>query len=428
MDIIIIAAIALAVVGFALISARLETGIVTPPMAFTALGFVLAVGVVEVGPTLVESPAVHLLAECTLVLVLFTDASRIDVAQLRREHNVPVRMLAVGMPLTIVAGTGAAVGLLDGISLAAAAVLATMLAPTDAALGQAVVSNERVPVRLRQALNVESGLNDGIALPVLLVLVSIAGSVGHAKSGTELATFAALQVTVGPLVGLAIGYIGAKLMERSYGAGWISGPFLRLGALGLAVLCFAGAELAHGNGFIAAFVGGLTFGNCARKICPTVHAFADAEGQLLTLATFMVFGAAMLPPALEAMTPIMVVYAVLSLTVVRVVPVALSLMGTGLRWESVAFVGWFGPRGIASVLFALVVLEEANFAGKETVLTVTVIAVLLSIVAHGATAAPMARLFSRRLADMTPEACQAEMKAVSEMPVRLSTGRLQSTA
>jgi NhaP-type Na+/H+ or K+/H+ antiporter len=411
--------VATAIVVFALVSARLEAGVVTAPMVFTALGYLLGAGLLGLGSHKDEAAFIHVIAQITLVLVLFADASRIDLALLRRQHDLPVRMLGLGMPLTIAAGMGIGVLLFGELGLVGAAVLATMLAPTDAALGQAVVSGERLPVRIRQALNVESGLNDGIALPVLLIFVSLAGAAGDASAPTSLLKFTALQVTLGPLVGIAVGVAGGWLLQRSERAGWVTGPFLRLAALALAILCFALAELVHGNGFIAAFVGGLAFGNVAKRICPTVHAFAETEGQLLTILTFLIFGAVLLPVGLKHLDWRTALYAALSLTAVRMIPVAISLAGKRLRWQTVAFLGWFGPRGLASILFALLVLGNASFQGRDLVLSVTVIAVLFSIFAHGITAGPLAGWYVRRLAKRGPEACAEEMKPVEPMPVRV---------
>jgi NhaP-type Na+/H+ or K+/H+ antiporter len=353
-------------------------------------------------------------------LVLFTDAARIDLRVLRREHDLPIRLLVIGLPLTIVAGTLVAAVMLDTLTFWEAAVLAAILAPTDAALGQAVVSSERVPVRIRQALNVESGLNDGIALPVILILLSIAGAAEHSQNVIYWIQFAALQVILGPLVGIGVGYFGGKLIERAARIGWINHAFQDLSALGLSLLAFAGAELIGGNGFIAAFCAGLTLGNCSRAICTCLYEFAEAEGQLLTLLIFMVFGALMLPMTLDHFSWVVLAYGVLSLTLIRIVPVVISLVGAGLRWQTVSFLGWFGPRGIASILFALLVVEESGLPGREQILIVVMATVVLSVFAHGVTAYPGAKWYERQVAKIKPEKKDvAEHRDVTEMPVRL---------
>ncbi|MEE9595579.1 MAG: cation:proton antiporter, partial [Acidiferrobacterales bacterium] len=331
--------VAVCILGFGLVSGRLQNSVITPPIVFVLFGLLVsprALGWVEFE---LDSRFIHTLAELTLVLVLFTDAARIDLRLLRREHDLPVRLLVIGLPLTIVAGTLVAAVMLDTLTFWEAAVLAAILAPTDAALGQAVVSSERVPVRIRQALNVESGLNDGIALPVILILLSIAGAAEHSQSATYWVQFAALQVILGPLVGIGVGYFGGKLIERAAHIGWINHAFQDLSALGLSLLAFAGAELIGGNGFIAAFCAGLTLGNCSRAICTCLYEFAEAEGQLLTLLIFMVFGALMLPMTLDHFSWMVLAYGVLSLTLIRIVPVVISLVGAGLRWQTVSFLG-----------------------------------------------------------------------------------------
>jgi len=409
--------VAVAIVAFGLVSGRAERSVVTPPMVFVLFGLLVgpfALGFVGFD---FETPWVHILAELTLVVVLFTDAARIDLKLLRREHDLPVRLLIIGLPLTIVAGTLTAALLFDGLGLWEAAVLAAILSPTDAALGQAVISLPQVPVRIRQALNVESGLNDGLMLPVLLILLSCAGAAEGQHTFGYWSQFAARQVILGPLIGIAVGYIGGKLVERATTSGWMSHVFQQLSALGLALFSYAAAEMVGGNGFIAAFCAGLVIGNFCRATCSCVHEFAEAEGQLLTLLIFMVFGVAMLPVGLNHLTPTVLLYSALSLTVVRMVPAALALLGLGLRWDTVSFLGWFGPRGIASILFALLVLEHSDLAVADEILTVVITTVALSVAVHGLTAYPGALWYARRISGHAGEL--AEHMPVAEMPIRL---------
>ena len=409
--------VAVAIIGFGVVSGRAERSVFTPPMAFVLLGVLagpLALGLVGFDA---ETPWIHALAELTLVVVLFTDASRIDLGLLRRQHDIPERMLIVGLPLTVVAGTVVAALMFDGLSLWEAAVLAAILSPTDAALGQAVVSNPKVPARIRQALNVESGLNDGIMLPALLILLSCAGAAEGQESAAHWLRFAAAQVILGPLVGIAAGYGGGKLVEQATKSRWMNHAFQQLSALGLALFAFGAAELLGGNGFIAAFAAGLAVGNFCPGICGCLQEFAEAEGQLLTLLIFTVFGVVMVPFAVEHWSVACAVYGLASLTVVRMVPVALGLIGAKLRSHTVLFLGWFGPRGIASILFAFLVLEEMAVAGRETILTVVITTVLLSVLAHGVTAYPGAQWYARRIEGEPRDV--AEHAPVTEMPVRL---------
>ncbi|MGI9302223.1 MAG: cation:proton antiporter [Gammaproteobacteria bacterium] len=428
-----LAAIAFGILSFGLISGRAQTSIVTPPMVFVLYGLAIGPAGLSWASFDIDHSLVHLLAELTLVVILFTDASRIDVKLCYYEQDLPLRLLAIGMPLTIIAGAVVGVAVFAELGFWQAAVLAAILAPTDAALGQAVVSSPQVPPRIRQALNVESGLNDGIALPVILILLSIVGA-GHGEGAQSVAfwiQFAGKQVILGPIAGLVVGYVGTKLLERAWNSGWMNEVFLKLSTLGLALLAFAVAELIGGNGFIAAFVAGLTMGNSARSICPRLYEFGEAEGQLLALLTFLIFGAVMVPEASHVFNVWILVYAVLSLTVVRMAPVAIALTGAGLKPVSVLFIGWFGPRGIASILFGLLVLEETGLPGSETIMAVVVTTVLISVFAHGVTAYPGTSYYAEKLNALkqkprTEEPEMAEHRPVTEMPVRL--GHTQAKA
>ena len=353
------------------------------------------------------------------VLVLFTDASRIRFDLLKRSRGLPIRLLLIGLPLTMVLGTLAAVGLFPHFTIWEAALLAAVLAPTDAALGQAVVSSPKVPVRIRQALNVESGLNDGIALPLVLVFLSTCSSAIEGLGGAEYwLRFAALQVTLGPLVGWAVGWFGARSIETARRREWMNDTFEHLSSLGLALLAFAGAELVHGNGFIAAFVAGLTLGNTASEsVSEKLSEFGEAEGQLLTLLVFLVFGATMVPE-LAHLGAAPWIYGILSLTVVRMLPVALSMIGAGVRSQTVFFMGWFGPRGIASILFGLLVVDASQLVAREEVFLTIVATVLLSVVAHGVTAFPGAGWYANQL-EKCGSTSLAEQNEVPEMRLRI---------
>lgn len=404
---------------FALISGRVERLPVTAPMVFVALGFLLGPGVLDLANVNPGHGFLHIVAEITLVLLLFTDAARIDLSVVREDHNLPVRMLAIGLPLTILLGTLAGFWILPGLGFWEVALLAALLAPTDAALGQAVVSNPVVPVRVRQAINIESGLNDGIALPAVLVFAALASAAHGGGESKDWVSFALLQVTLGPLVGVALGFVGARLIDTVAVRHWAEETYQGMAILALAGLCYLVAELVGGNGFIAAFIGGMTFGNAIRNECEFLFEFMETEGQLLMLITFLVFGTALLPEAIAHFEPVYLLYAVLSLTVVRMLPVALSLIGSGVRLPTVLFLGWFGPRGLASILFVLLILDEADVPHHEAILSITVITVALSTLLHGITAAPVSAWYGRKVESMG--VCE-ENKPVTDMPLR--TGML----
>lgn len=415
MDLTTLAVMAGALLLYSLVSGRLHGTIITAPMVFVVAGFVLGAGGLGVADIDVGHAGIHLIAELTLILVLFTDAARIDLSQVRRDHNLPVRMLVVGLPLTIGAGMLVGWQLFPGLSMWEIALLAALLAPTDAALGQAVVSAPAVPVRIRQAINVESGLNDGIALPAVLLLASLASAGGGVAEAGAWVQFGLLQVTLGPIGGIALGYAGARLLDAAIVRGWVNESFQGIGILSLALFTYVATELVGGNGFIGAFVGGMVFGNTLRHPCMFLFEFMETEGQLLMLITFLVFGAALLPDGVAHLNGANVAYAVLSLTVIRMLPIAVSLIGSGVSSRTQLFLGWFGPRGLASILFVLLILEDTAIMHRTELLEITVLTVALSALLHGVTAAPLAAWYGRR-AQLMGEC--AENKTVTELPLR----------
>ena len=400
---------------YALVSGRLEGTVLTAPLLFVGFGFLAGPGGFGFADIDVEHSAIHIIAELTLILILFTDAARIDLNRVRQDHNLPMRMLLIGLPLTMAAGMFVAAAMFPEFSLWEAALLAALLAPTDAALGQSVVSAKAVPLRIRQAINIESGLNDGIALPAVLLFAALAGAAHGANEAGNWLRFGLLQVTLGPLAGAIIGYAGARLIDTAAERGWATTAFQGIGILSLSILAYVLAEMIGGNGFISAFVAGIVFGNFIRHPCTFLFEFMESEGQLLMLITFLVFGAALLPEGLEHINVRFVIYGVLSLTAIRMIPIALSLLGSGIRLPSYLFLGWFGPRGLASILFVLLILEEAEIPHREEILSITVISVALSVILHGVSAAPLATAYGR-LAGRIGE-CE-ESKPVSDLPLR----------
>lgn len=413
-DLLIVAGVVLA---YSLISRRLESTLVTAPIIFVTAGILLGSSGLDVFDLGLDEGFVRLLAEATLVLLLFTDAIRIDVMRLGDQIDLPGRLLGIGLPLTVLVGTGAALLVLDGFGLWEAALVAAILAPTDAALGHAVVSNPRVPVRIRQGLNVESGLNDGLMLPVITLFLALAATGTDLETPSFWATFVAKQVGFGVGIGVVIGGCGGWLLDRFATRGWVDGAFRQLATLAIGVGAFAGAEAAGGNGFVAAFVAGLGFGFAAREHCGGAYDFAEDEGQLLALLTFLFFGAAVAGPALGELDWRIVLYAVVSLTIVRMFPVALSLIGTKFHRPSVLYLGWFGPRGLASILFGLFILEEADLPMADEMFLVVTATVLLSVFVHGLSSVPLSNRFASWFeahgAGHTPEA-----EPVEEMPTR----------
>ncbi len=386
---------AVAVFVYALIARRIAGWIVTAPLVFLILGFALNRG--ELLHVEHARHLLHVLAEATLVIVLFSDAAAIDLAALRMRHVWPLRMLVVGLPLAILLGGGAAYLILPTWTIWELGLLAAILAPTDAALGQAVVSNKTVPERVRRALSVESGLNDGLALPAILFFGCIAVGGVHEQVQGNWLVYALQQIGLGTLAGAAVGWAGGRLMRGSYRRGWSTESFEGLGVLALAALSYFAAEAIHGNGFIAAFVAGLVFGYLLRGRCKFVFEFMETEGQALILLTFLLVGGSLLPSAIASIELPALILILISLFLVRPVAIWISLIATDANPLTRGFMGWFGPRGLATVLFALLVVADLDELERgEEILTIAVVAVGISALLHGMTAAPGARWFGRR--------------------------------
>ena len=380
---------------FALVSSKFDNSLITPPMVFTGAGVLIALLFKSYVEEEFAREALELVAELTLVIVLFIDASRINLPLLFREHKIPVRLLGVSLPLTVLLGAVIAVFMFGEFSIWEAALLAAILAPTDAALGQAVVSSPIVPVRVRQSLNVESGLNDGVVLPLVMLFAALASvSVEGGAEQSNWLVYWLMQVTLGPLVGAIVGFGGGYLLRAAKRRGLINENFLRLSGVALALVAWAGAIQVGGNGFIAAFVGGMSISGFADSIGEPLRDFGEAEGQMFGLATFLLLGMIVLVPAIENADTSSYIYAGLSLTIVRMIPTALSLIGLKLKPSTVLFLSWFGPRGLASLLFALLVIGEFNLPHGEQILTISVLTVVFSIIAHGISAVPGARLYA----------------------------------
>lgn len=343
----------------------------------------------------VEAEELSWLAELTLAVVLFTDASNAKLSVLRSARAIPIRLLLVGLPLTILAGFGLGTLIFQDLGLLEVALLATLLAPTDAALGQAVVQNESVPTRIRESLSVESGLNDGICVPVLLLFLALAS--GEANEGEALSLLVSLPlqaIGIGALVGFGMGLLGVLMLRSCYTRGWIQGAWLQVPIVALAVLSFAFAQRLEGSGFIACFLGGLTFGALANRDKEKVLESGEGAGLVLSMLTWFAFGTLLFSKPYHVVDWRVIVYAIASLTVIRMVPVFLCVTGLGLRTNTKLFMGWFGPRGLASIVFAVMVIN-AKIPGADIVVHTATWTILLSVIAHGLTANPLSRLYGQ---------------------------------
>jgi len=387
---------ALLILGYGLFSKILEKSVITAPIVFVLVGIIAAFFPVDTFKDGIDAPLVKILAELTLVLVLFNDASTINLAELRKQRQLPVRLLLIGLPLTMIFGFLIAIPLFPNQNLWLIALIALILSPTDAALGQAVVTSKLVPEKIRQSINVESGLNDGIALPPVLICIAILASEPTSGSGAAYwLMFTLKQFFFGPLIGGLVGWIGGYLVDKASEKGWMNSTFQSLSSIALALMAYSLAEIVHGNGFIAAYFAGLLLGVQTADVRKRIHDFGEAESQALVLFVFLIFGMILIPFSFPFWSIESWIYAILSLTIIRMLPVALCLKGTGLTRPSVIFVGWFGPRGIASVLYLLLAVIELGTKGNEIMFSVVVLTVLISIFVHGLTAVPLSKTLGK---------------------------------
>ena len=390
-----LALVALALLGVATISQRLSGTPVTPAMLFVAFGLLVGPRALDAVDVESSSAAVRTLAEATLTLVLFCDASRIDLATLRRGAAVPLRLLGIGLPLTIALGALAAATIFDQLSFWETLILAVVLAPTDAALGQAVVSDPRVPQRIRQALNVESGLNDGICVPLLFAAVAAADVESHIAEGRDARTLLVEELGYGALGGVAAGLLIAAIVIQASRRELIAPAWRPVIPVAGAALAYGIAVALDGSGFIAAFVAGAVFRAALRHDPEELNRLAEEVGSVLDGLTFVLFGAVLLGPALAVLSWNVALYAVLSLTLVRMLPVALAMTGSGARLPTIGFLGWFGPRGLASIVFAVIVVEQSRLPNESLIVHTVYVTVGFSVLAHGLTAAPLADRYAR---------------------------------
>lgn len=395
-DLVLVGAV---LIAYAIVSGRLQGSPVTPAIVFVGAGYVLGSEVLDLFDSGLDSGGIRVLAEATLALVLFTDAASLDIGALRREAVMPLRLLVIGLPLTIALGALVAVPLLPELGLFEAVVLAVVLAPTDAALGQVVVSDERLPSRLRQGLNVESGLNDGICVPLLFAAIALAEVERSSASAGGVLGDLVSQVGIGAGVGAAVAVVVAVSVAASRRRGWLDGHWAQLVPLATVMIAYAATDELGGSGFIGAFSAGVAYRRVlGASVARRSALLADEIGGLLSAVTFFVFGASLIGQGLVNLDLATIAYAILSLTLVRMLPVALSLIGSHSARQTVAFAGWFGPRGLASIVFLLVIVEEADLAGAPVIVEVGTMTVLLSVLAHGLSATPLTDRYVRWLA------------------------------
>lgn len=396
-----LAILAAVFIGYSLVAARLDRWSITAPIVFVLTGLAIGLGAPEWLETIGDPETVKHIAELTLALLLFADASTLRWGQVREDGGLPARLLLIGFPLTVLAGLGVGMWLVPTAGLAAAALAASVLAPTDAALGLGVFTNESVPARIRQALNVESGLNDGMATPLVTLFLAILVAQEGVGPDNWLAE-SVKELGLAVVVALVVGVVGGGLLAAAHRKGWTSHLSDRLAVLALGLLAYGGAVAIGGNGFVAAFAGGIVFSAASKGALRRAVEFTEDLGLFASFLVWALFGALLLAPQLSGgVSGSTVLYAVFSLTVVRMVPVALSMIGTGLRPSSLLFMGWFGPRGLASVVFTLIAFETLREGGlaPDAMVEIATWTIFLSVIAHGLTAGPVASWYGRRVAD-----------------------------
>lgn len=382
---------------YSLVSRRLDQTVITAPIIFTGAGTLLVMAMPGIDVLGLEREHLLKLAELGLVMLLFTDASHIGLASLKGNGNLPVRLLSIGMLLTILLGAVGACLVFPGLSLWEAGILAAILAPTDAGLGQVIVQSPRVPLRIRQALNVEAGLNDGLSVPFMMFFIAVSQA-GTQGGGQVLVKFIWEQLGMGALVGLTVGLAGGWLLGMAHRREWMAKEMQQMGVVSLPVLCIIACKPVGGSMFIAAYVAGLAVQRGFEEAGSHSAEFAEGWGQLFDFFVFLLFGL-IVARHFGQLAPVHLLYAIISLTAVRMLPVAASLAGTQLSAATVLFMGWFGPRGLASIVLGLVYLEEeARLPGEETIKLAVMVTVLLSIFAHGFSALPGIDRYARRVA------------------------------
>jgi NhaP-type Na+/H+ or K+/H+ antiporter len=383
---------------YSIVNGGLQRTPVSGAIVYTSFGLIFGPLCLGLLTLKVEAEFLKSLAELTLALVLFTDAANANLGVLKKSYYIPQRLLLIGLPLTIVLGFVFGVLIFKELTLLEVAILATMLAPTDAALGKAVVTNKSVPANIREGLNVESGLNDGICVPILFIFLALASSTGTETSTPMLALKLVVQeIGIGIAVGTGFTFIAFHLVRFFANKGWIDETWRQLPVIALALSCFAVAQTLGGSGFIASFVGGLLLGGLVRrkKYKHDYLLAAEGAGDTFALLTWVAFGSAVVGHSIDLINWQILLYAILSLTVIRMLPVFLVLTKSKLRVKEKLFIGWFGPRGLASIVFGVIVANK-SFPGEKTIIMTAVATIMLSIVAHGLSANPLIKsLFSK---------------------------------
>ncbi len=388
--------LALIIVSYALFAGKIEKGPISGPIVFLTFGLLLGPLAFHILNVKFNKEAYLIISEIALAIVLFHDASQTNLKILNYNKNFPIRLLLIGLPLSIIAGYFFGLAIFKNFNWVELALLSAALAPTDAALGEPVVTNKKVPSKIREALNVESGLNDGICVPIVLLLFAL-----KSTTGDEDVNFAyglrlfVEQIGIGVAVGIVMGWLGHFGVTFAIKKGWVEVAWKPVIIVMLAIATFSLAQATGGSGFIASFVGGLAFGRYYKQNKEELLESSSGYGKILSALVWIVFGSVITGYVFKHFTFEVLLYAIGSVTVIRIIPVLLVLMGTRINFYERLFIAWFGPRGLASIVFGSMILEEALPHGETVVVTIC-LTILLSVFAHGITATPMVNLFTRK--------------------------------
>jgi len=390
--------ITIVVLGYGYFSKSLLRFNISGPMVFTSIGILISPIALDLVKVDINAEIVTITAEIALIIILFSDASTLNLKKIK--WSIPSRLLFIGLPLTIIFASVVAKLIFPDESVIYLVLMALLLAPTDAALGKAVVTDKGVPLNIRSSINIESGLNDGIVFPILIGVVAMITTSQETSSDTHWLLYVGQQVVFGAIIGSIVGYINALFSVKTISKDKMETAYKNLIPIAIAILAYYVAEYVGGNGFIAAFFSGLFLGNYNDKLRENVENFVESESELLILISFMIFGLVFVPNTIEFWDTKVVLFSVLSLTVLRMIPVAISLIGTKLDVATVLFIGWFGPRGIASILYVLIVVHEViSIETHETIYAVVTLTILLSIFLHGLSAKPLVSLYGKKNKD-----------------------------
>ena len=391
---------ALFILIYSLVAKRIEKTAISGPLLAIIVGLAAGPLLFNVISVKVDIEGYKIIAELALALVLFTDAANTNIRELIKNISIPSRLLLIGLPLTILLGMAGGYLLFEGFTWIELGILATLLAPTDAALGKAVVTNPSVPPKIRESLNVESGLNDGICVPVLFFFIALfSAQTGEGLSFSFGLLLFAEEIGIGLIAGLATIFIMDKLVHYSENHQWISKSWKTVVIITLAFSCFTAAQLAGGSGFIACFTGGLLYSVINRKYKHELLEASEGAGDTLSMLTWFIFGSVVIAKNIRFFTWETIIYALLSLTLIRMIPVLLALIKTGLPWKEKLFISWFGPRGLASIVFAIIVFD-IGMPHKETIILTAIFTILLSVISHGFTANPFIRRLNTKKTEL----------------------------